>query len=117
MKQKNTNRIAPTMRAGASIMNYPLEILQAAKNAGCPAFQPSGRVDLDELERWMQGEWYPMPDWVFNYFRTLWTVNIKPTKSGRLGIANSIEEASRKTGLSVSMILFMRDAGSKAFID
>ncbi len=46
--------IAPTMSAAASRSGYSLPILKRAKDEGCPAFDPSGRVDVDAVVVWVE---------------------------------------------------------------
>lgn len=46
--------IAPSLKAAASVCGISLRAVQAAKNEGCPAIQPSGRVNCDALMLWIQ---------------------------------------------------------------
>jgi hypothetical protein len=45
---------APSMKAAAAVLQIPKRIIQTAKNHGCPAIHPSGRVDLEALELWLK---------------------------------------------------------------
>jgi hypothetical protein len=117
MKKETKPIIAQTMVAASSMLKLPDWIVREAKKAGCLAFKNSGRVDVNELDRWIQNEWHGMPSQVFLYFRQKWLVETMPNLVGHLGVAKDIEEASRRTGLSVSMIMYLRDAGSPAFIE
>jgi hypothetical protein len=46
--------IAPTMKVAAGRSGYSVEVLKRAKSEGCPAFDPSGRVDVDGLVEWIE---------------------------------------------------------------
>lgn len=116
MKKKKTDTVVTTMKAASAILNLPMWIIQEAKNAGCLAFKNSGRVNVDELSAWIKNDWEPMPSSVFEHFRAEWVENQFPRLLKPLGIADSIEEASKRTGLSVSMIKYIRDAGCNAFM-
>jgi len=52
-KLKNTLGTAPSLRSAASICGISLRAVQAAKNAGCKAVGPSGRVNCDQLVTWL----------------------------------------------------------------
>lgn len=55
-QEKSETRSKPisyeTLRAAASGMGYPMELLKQAKNLGCPAFRGS-RVYVDDFEKWV----------------------------------------------------------------
>jgi hypothetical protein len=44
---------AGNARAAASKTKLTLEQVKAAKDAGCPAFHPSGRIECDKLIEWV----------------------------------------------------------------
>src|SRR5262245_30914475 len=44
---------ANSMKSAAAICGISRRAVQAAKNAGCPAVKPSGRVNCDALLEWL----------------------------------------------------------------
>lgn len=44
------------MQSAAGQTGLKLAELKAAKRAGCPAFKPGSRVDLDELREWLAAQ-------------------------------------------------------------
>lgn len=55
MKRKTNHKpnIAPTMQSAAGRLNLSLDVLKAAKDAGCDAFRERGSVDCDRLPKWL----------------------------------------------------------------
>jgi len=51
-KASNINRVAQTMKAAASMSGFTLDVISAAKKAGCPAFR-GARVYLDDLDEFL----------------------------------------------------------------
>jgi len=48
------NRLFPSLRSAAAALGIPLDLLKRARNAGCPNFRASGRVDGEGLKRWLR---------------------------------------------------------------
>ena len=46
--------VVGSMKAAVSKCGYGIDVLKRAKSEGCPAFDRSGRVDVDDLVEWIE---------------------------------------------------------------
>ena len=56
MKEKSKLGSAPNLKAAASRLGCPVEMLRDAKNSGCKAFSLRGSVDCDAFKVWLEGQ-------------------------------------------------------------